>query len=363
MTLTVAIDVGPLAGRRTGIGHAVALLTEALAERDDVVLMPYLTSFRGHPAPSTRRLPIPAALAHRLWAHLDHPRVDRWMGAADLVHGTNYVVPPSHLPRVVSVYDCWFLQHPGRVHADVARAGRVLRRAVAAGATVHTTSHATAQVLAEIFPGAPLQVVPLAAVPLEPPPDAPPIAELAGRPFVLSVATIEQRKNLPRLVAAFGAMAASQPEVALVLAGGDGDDRHSLDAAIDTLPREISRRVLLAGYVDSRARSWLMHHARLLAYPSLDEGFGLPLLDAMQTGVPIVASTAGSIPEVAGDAALYVDPYDIDDLAHALERALVDDELRRSLTQAAPSRLDRFSWPRTAAGLVEVYRGVTGGAR
>lgn len=363
MTLTVAIDVGPLAGRRTGIGHAVALLTEALAARDDVELVPYLTSFRGHPAAGTRRLPIPAALAHRLWANLDHPRVDRWLDAASVVHGTNYVVPPSRLARVVSVYDCWFLQHPGRVHADVARAGRVLRRAVTTGASVHTTSQATAQVLSELFPAAPVHVVPLGAVPLDPPPAAPPIAELAGRPFVLAVATIEQRKNLPRLVAAFGAVAADRPDVALVLAGGDGDDRPSLDAAIDTLPGDISARVLLAGYVDASARSWLVHHAHVLAYPSLDEGFGLPLLDAMQAGVPIVASTAGSIPEVAGDAALYADPYDVDALAAALDRAIVDDGLRRALIQAAPAQLGRFSWSRTAAELVDVYRRAAGRSR
>ncbi len=363
MTLTVAIDVGPLAGRRTGIGHAVALLSEALAARDDIELVPYLTSFRGHPAPGTRRLPVPAALAHRLWARLDHPRVDRWLDAANVVHGTNYVVPPSRLARVVSVYACWFLQHPGRVHADVARSGRVLRRGGGAGAAVHTTAQATAQVLGELFPAAPVHVVPLGAVPLDPPPASPPIAELAGRPFVLAVATIEQRKNLPRLVAAFGAVAAGRPDVALVLAGGDGDDRRNLDAAIDALPSDISARVLLAGYVDTGARSWLVHHAHVLAYPSLDEGFGLPLLDAMQAGVPIVASTAGSIPEVAGDAALYADPYDVDALGAALERAVDDDDLRRALVRAAPAQLGQFSWSRTAAGLVEVYRGATGGAR
>jgi glycosyltransferase involved in cell wall biosynthesis len=363
MTLTVAFDVGPLAGRRTGIGHAVALLSDALAEHDDVELLPYLTSFRGSPAPGTRRLPLPAALAHRLWGRLDHPRVDRWLRGAALVHGTNYVVPPSRLPRLVSVYDCWFLQHPDRVHADVARAGLVLRRAVATGAAVHTTSHASAHVLAELFPDASVHVVPLAAVPLDPAPSRAPIAELAGRPFVLAVATLEQRKNLPRLVAAFGAVAEQHPDLALVLAGGDGDDRPAVDVAIDALSPATSARVLLTGYVDGAARSWLLRNARVLAYPSLDEGFGLPLLDAMQAGVPIVASNAGSIPEVAGEAALYADPYDVDALAEHLGRALVDDDIRTSLITAAPARLQRFSWSGTAAGLVDVYRRTTGGQR
>lgn len=361
MTLSVAIDVGPLAGRRTGIGHAVAQLTEALAAGDDVELVPYLTSFRGNPAPGTRRLPVPAALAHRLWAHLDRPRADRWLREAHVVHGTNYVVPPSRLPRVVSVYDCWFLQHPERVHPDVARAGRVLRRAVATGAAVHTTSQASAQVLAELFPNAAVHVVPLAAVPLDEPPPASPVAELAGRPFVLAVATLEQRKNLPRLVAAFGAIADRHPDVVLVLAGGDGDDRPAVEAAIDALAPTVSARVLLTGYVDGGSRSWLLRHAQVLAYPSLDEGFGLPLLDAMQACVPIVAADAGSIPEVAGEAALYADPYDVDALSEQLERALVDDDVRRALTGAAPTRLARFSWSHTAVGLIDVYRQIAGG--
>lgn len=361
MPLIVAIDVGPLVGRRTGIGHAVAQLTDALTARDDVELVPYLTSFRGRPGPGTRRLPFPAALAHRVWARVDRPRVDRWLGPAQVVHGTNYVVPPSRLPRVVSVYDCWFLQHPDRVHGDVARAGRVLRRAVDTGALVHTTSHASAQVLAELFPGASVHVVPLAAVPLEPAPAASPITDVAGRPFVLAIATLERRKNLPRLIAAFDAVAATDPDVTLVLAGGDADDRPAIDAAIDALAPRVSARVLLTGYVDSATRSWLLRHARALAYPSLDEGFGLPLLDAMQAGVPIVASTAGSIPEVAGDAALYADPHDVDALAAQLTRVLDDEVVRRTLAEAAPRQLARFSWTQTAAGLVDVYRRAAGG--
>ena len=140
----LAIDVGPLYGHRTGIGAAVAELIAALDEHPGVELLPYLLSFRTRPQPPARRLPLPAALAHRLWARSDTPRVDRWLGAANVVHGTNYVVPPSRLPALVSVYDCWFLANPELASPDVRRAGEVLRRRVAAGATVHASSHATA---------------------------------------------------------------------------------------------------------------------------------------------------------------------------------------------------------------------------
>ena len=111
-----------------------------------------------------------------------------------------------------------------------------------------------------------------------------------------------------------------------------------------------------AGRVDEPARSWLLRHAAVLAYPSLDEGFGFPLLDAMQAGTPVVASTAGSIPEVAGDAALLVAPDDIDALAAALSLALTDDDVRRRLVAAGHAQCARFSWQRCAEEMTSLYR-------
>ena len=130
-------------------------------------------------------------------------------------------------------------------------------------------------------------------------PDAaaePPIPTLVGRPFIAAVGTLERRKNLPVLVEAFGLLAAEHDEILLVLAGADGDDRPAINAAIDGLDPAAAKRVVMTGRIDEPARSWLLRHATVLAYPSLDEGFGFPLLDAMQVGVPIVASNRGSIP-------------------------------------------------------------------
>jgi len=351
----VAFDVGPLAAPRTGIGHAVAAMHAELGARDDVELTDYLISFRARPEEGVRRLPLPALVAHRLWSHFDHPRADRWMGDAQVVHGTNYVVPPSRLPRVVSVYDCWFLRHPSAAGGDVRRAGRVLARAVAGGVAVHACSQATAMSIAEHLPGAVVEVVPLGALPVAAPPPRPPIPELEGRSFVLAIGTLERRKNLPRLVEAFGLAASEQPDVALVLAGSDGDDRAAIDKAIDALGPAVARRVLLTGRVDDGARSWLLHHAAVLAYPSLDEGFGFPLLDAMQVGVPIVASTAGSIPEIAGDAALLGAPDDAAGMAANLLAALGDTEVRSRLVAAGSVRWRQFTWQRCAAGMAGLY--------
>jgi glycosyltransferase involved in cell wall biosynthesis len=352
----VAFDVGPLSGRRTGIGAAVDELRRHLDASAAVELIPYVTSFRASPSPGVRRLPLPALVAHRCWERLEQPRFDRRLRPARLIHGTNYVVPPSRLPRLVSVYDCWFLRHPDAAHPDVVRAGRILVRSLERGAVAHTSSHATADVLRDICPGAEVEVVHLGVIDLPAPTPTCPIAELGGRPFILSTGTIERRKNLPRLVDAFGQASAQIDDLLLVIAGGDGDDRLEVDQAIDRLPRHLADRVLLTGYVSDDARSWLVRHATVLAYPSLDEGFGFPLLDAMQADLPIVASRAGSIPEVAGDAAEFCDATDVDGLGECLVRAITDSERRAQLVEAGRRRVDQFTWSSTVDGLVELYR-------
>ncbi len=356
--LTVAIDIAPLLSPLTGVGAAVQQITAALWRDDTLELKPYICSFRGKLPPDTTRLPLPAAVAQRLWAHTTFPRLDRWLRPAQVVHGTNYIVPPSRLPRVVTVYDCWFLRNPQQANRDVTRAGNVLRRAVATGAVVHASSQATADAVRELLRTERVEVIALAPLPL---PDlgrepVPPVAELVGVPFVLAVGTLERRKNLPRLVAAFGQVAQADPEVRLVLAGADGDDREAINTAIDNLHPKARERVLFTGRIDAEAKQWLLRQAQVLAYPSLDEGFGFPLLEAMGHHLPVVASTAGSIPEVAGNAALLVPPHDVSGLAEALHRTLTDAALRDRLIEAGNERLHQYSWTDTASRLAGLYR-------
>lgn len=358
--LRVGFDTGPLFGPKTGIGFAVEALHAALRQRDDVELHDYLVSFRARPAATTRRLPLPAMVAQRCWAFAGHPLADRWLGDVQVVHGTNYVVPPSRLPRVVSVYDCWFLRHPDQAAPAVRMAGRVLRRAVAHGAVVHTSSHATAAAVRELMPGAQVHTVHLAALPLAAPPAQPPIPQLAGRRYVLAIGTIERRKNLPRLVEAFGVLAHTDSDLQLVLAGNDGDDSAAVRRAVGSLGAAAGR-VVFTGRVDDPTRSWLLHHAAALAYPSLDEGFGFPVLDAMQANVPVVASNAGSIPEVAGDAALLSDATEVAALAQNLELAIHSPSVRSHLQAAGAQQLQRFSWQRCAAEMTQLYRTVAAG--
>lgn len=360
--LTVACDTGPLHGPATGIARATAGLLDALAHHD-VAVVPYVVSYRAQLEPGTRRLALPASLALRAWATFDRPRADRFVRGADLVHGTNYVVPPSSLPRVVSVYDCWALDHPDLVHADVRLAMRVLRRNIATGAVVHASSHATAERLRAHFPQADIEVIHLGSTPLPSPPATPGsrLGELVGsRPFVLAMGTIEVRKNLPHLVRAFAS--ANIAETLLVIAGGDGNDRPALDSALAELDPALRSRVVVTGRVDDGEASWLVHNARVLAYPSLDEGFGFPILEAFAAGVPVVASTAGSIPEVAGDAALLVDAHDTDQLAATITRAVTDDTDRTRLISAGRLRVGSFTWANTATHMLTLYRRVVADA-
>ncbi len=358
--LTIGFDVGPLHGHRTGVGHAVQGTLDALIESDSVEISPYLVSLRARPETGTRKLPLPAAAALRWWHH-PAPPLDRLLGRPDVIHGTNYVVPPARCPRLVSVYDCWFLDHPDDATPDVRRAGDVLRRSVQTGAHVVTCSEATTARVREV-----LDTDAVTTVLLGPPPEVPPaqstdhpwpagIGVQPGQPFVLSLGTVERRKNVSSLVAAFERLATEHSTVHLVIAGAPGNDQAAVDAAIERLAPGIADRIARLGVVDEALKTQLLHHAAALGYMSLDEGFGFPLLEAQQAGLPIVASTAGSIPEIAGAAALFSSPSDIDAIAANLHLAVTSDAVRSKLAAQSRRNLDRFSWATTASLLTDLY--------
>jgi glycosyltransferase involved in cell wall biosynthesis len=359
-TLHLALDTGPLYGHRTGVGVAVEGIVEALRRRQDIIVEPYHLSFRSKPVAGHHRLPLPGIVASHLWSRLDHPGADRWLDGADVVHGTNYVAPPTRLPTVISVYDCWFLEHPGSATPLVRRAGATLRRAVARGAWIHTSSEATAAAARRL-----LDTDRVVTVHLGPPATPPATTDLrqpdsassfSGQPFVVSIATEERRKAIPVLVRAFGIVAQDHETVRLVLAGAPGNGSAAITAAIDSLPASIGQRVDRLGPIDDDAKHWLTRHAAVLAYPSLDEGFGFPILESQAAGTPVVASRAGSIPEVAGEAAVLVDDHDPAAFAEGLSGLLFGGIGRLGLIEAGYRNVGRFSWDATAVGLVDLYR-------
>jgi glycosyltransferase involved in cell wall biosynthesis len=308
----------------------------------------------------TCRLAWPGRVATRTWVTLRRPRLPAGVLAdLDMVHATSAAVPPTGgRPLVATVHDLAFRHYPdaypaaGRRYHD--RAARIV---AGEAARVIAVSKATADDLTELYGVEParISVVPLG---VEPPGAADQaaaaglLADLGVRgPFLLAVGTLEPRKNLPRLLAAFGEITDELPDHFLVVAGPVGWG--------PTLrPTWDSVRVKLAGPVDDPVLQALYRAAEGLAYPSLYEGFGLPVVEAMAHGLPVLTSDRSSLPEVAGDAAMLVDPLDRGAIAKGLVRLVTDSALRRRLADAGPRRAARFTWSATAAGTWAAYREV-----
>jgi len=171
--------------------------------------------------------------------------------------------------------------------------------------------------------------------------------------FVLSVGTIEPRKNLSRLVSAFASICGSHPGLLLVIAGMKGWMYDGLMQTVKEL--DLQSRVIFTGFVSEEEKPFLIAAAKVFAYPSLYEGFGIPVLEALACGIPTVTSNVSSLPEVAGDAALTIDPYDVAELSAALERLISDDLLRERLRRESVRQAAKFTWAKTAMMTREAY--------
>jgi glycosyltransferase involved in cell wall biosynthesis len=172
--------------------------------------------------------------------------------------------------------------------------------------------------------------------------------------FILYVGTIEPRKNLVRLVEAFSQIADLHPDTALVIAGAKGWMYDSLFECVRCL--RLEARIFFPGFVAEEDKRLLICAADVFAYISLYEGFGLPVLEALACGVPTLTSNTSSLPEVAGVAALAVDPSDVEQIAFSLNCLLSDSVLRQELNKASLLQAARFTWQKTAAGTIRVYQ-------
>ena len=356
----VAMDATPLLGVRTGVGASVAGFLNAVATDPHLDLIGFALSATGAGAlperlpagvRTARRVPIPAGALLRTWAHVDHPAVEWWTGPVDVVHGTNFVVPPSRrAARLVTVHDLTPLRFPELCNPTSLRYPGLIRRAVDEGASIHTVSRAMADDVMGHFhvEAERVHVIHNGVTPLE----HPRRRDETEPPYLLAIGTVEPRKGLPDLVAAFDRIAAAIPDIHLKIAGPPGWGEGALTDALGVATH--ANRIHRLGWSDDR--SSLIAGARLLAYPSLYEGFGLPPLEAMSLGVPVVASTAGAIPEVVGDAAVLVPPRDVPALAEALLLVSLDATVRDTLIRAGTQRVRQFTWKRAGQQLGQLYR-------
>ena len=366
--MKLAVDATALLLPRTGIGVFTSEVLRALAARPDIRVAAFNTIWRGRgrgwlPPDAAREIQevpglIPTGAVRWLWDSLSVPRLEWFAGRADVVHGPNYRVPPtSRAAAVVSVHDVSFEREPPICGPGARAHRRSVRAAVRAGAWIHTDSEYVATEVRDIYGMEPHRVV---AVPLgvRLPPAGPHPAP--GSEYVLALGSADRRKDLTTLIAAFDALASQHRDLRLVHAGPDGDASDDLTGAIDRSPHR--DRILRLGWVDDGARTALIEQAAAVAYPSLYEGFGLVPLEAMSAGRPVVTTRAPAIPEVAGDAALYVEAGDADALASSLQRVLTDQELAADLGARGRARAANYTWERTADGLIDLYRKAAGEA-
>jgi glycosyltransferase involved in cell wall biosynthesis len=257
--------------------------------------------------------------------------------------------------KVLTIYDtafdaypdCYPAGVPARVHGEVAEACRQ-------AAAIVTISNATRCALLQDYPCRAEQVHVVyggnrAAVASDLPPALPECVREAGvrPPFFLCVGRLDRRKNLERVIRAYRRLLQEGTSCGgLVLAGPDDSGSEDVRAQIaaDTVEGE---RIVATGYVDEATLIWLYKSAAALVYPSLAEGFGLPVLEAMACGTPVITSKVSSLPEVGGEAALLVDPLDVDEITGAMRRLLVEGGLRERLVEAGYEQAEKFTWERS----------------
>ncbi|HVF32898.1 MAG TPA: glycosyltransferase family 1 protein [Acidimicrobiales bacterium] len=368
--MRIAVDATPLIGAGTGVATFSRGAIRALAARGDVALTAFGLTVRGRGAlaglvpPGVRVVdrPLPAGLLGRLWSRTDLAPAEWWTGPCDVVHGTNFVVPPTRrAAAVVTVHDLTAIRHPELCAPTSLRYPDLVRRAVRRGAWVHTVSSAIGDEVVERL-GLPHDRVRVVRPGLDPvlAGDAATGRAVAGAErYVLALGTVEPRKGLPDLVRAFDRLAATRDDLALVVAGPDGWGTQAFSAAV-AMARH-GARVRRLGWVDDATRADLLAGARLLAVPSIYEGFGYPPLEAMAVGTPVVATEVGSLPEVLGAAARLVPGGDVDALTAALADVIDDDAEHARLAAAGPPHAATFSWETCAAGLVDLYRDAVAG--
>ena len=350
-----------------GIGTYVRELVPALRSVDpNLEVTLFHARFDRRPEAWMRELPV-VELRQRIrvlypaWALAGRPALPRPLASAAVIHAPSpAAVPPAGDGQrlVVTVHDVAFLVHPRLfppTWRTVFRLG--LRRATRTADAVLVPSTSTGDDVTRLAGVAPdrVRVIPLAATlpRAETDPEEVLRRVRVPRPYALFVGTLEPRKNLVRLVRAYReAVAASDLPHALVLAG-------PLGWGAEPLHRELRSpgpgNVVLTGPASPELLDALYRKADAFLYPSLYEGFGLPVLEAMARGVPTVVSSASSLPEVAGAAALSVDPLSMDRLTQAVTRVLTDPEEAGRLAEAGRRRAAEFSWERTARETLAAY--------
>jgi len=372
MNQPIAIDYTSALAQGGGIGRYTRELVAALAAEDKQT--PYLLFAAGQrynklpPPPGANFTWRPARLGEKWFARLWHRAripapIEMWTGPVSLLHAPDFTLPPTRQETrtLLTVHDLSFIRAPETSTPGLrAYLNAVVPRSVARADHIVAVSAATQQDLVTLY-DTPIEKISvlhnavdshfhriddhktLRAVRHR--------YKLGDAPYILAVGTVQPRKNYERLVEAFHRLELS--DIKLVIAGGKGWLAEPLYRRIEDL--KMHDCVQLTGFVDDDDLPALYSGARVFAFPSLYEGFGIPPLEAMACGIPVVTSKTSSLPEVVGDAALCIDPYSVDELTEALRTTLFDEPIRQVLITKGYIRVKQFTWQATAQQLCELY--------
>jgi len=366
--MRIGIDARIVYYARGGIRNYVLRLLEALAALDADTDYYVLHSRKDHDPP----LPGPNFRPVACWTP-SHHRLERWaLGievarlGLDLLHSPDFIPPAGGARRsVITIHDLNFLYYPQFLTAESTRYyNRQIEWAVSRADHVLADSHATRSDLTSLLDVSPdkVTVVHLAADPIFRPLPEAQSAQVAAQyglepGYLLFVGTLEPRKNLPGLLQAYRLLLDAEVTAApLVLAGGKGWLYDEVFERTEVL--RLTRRVRFLHNVPDADLPGLYNAASLLALLSFYEGFGLPALEAMACGTPVVVAERASLPEVVGEAGLLVDPDEADDIAQALARVLTEEPLRARMRERGLAQAARFTWEETARSTLETYRRV-----
>ncbi|HEY3093299.1 MAG TPA: glycosyltransferase family 1 protein [Vicinamibacterales bacterium] len=363
--MRILVDYRPALRERTGVGEYIHQLVRAYtaAHVDDEILL-FTSSWKDRPASTVTAdtgarvvdWRIPVRILNYLWHRREWPPAERLAGPVDVAHSAHpLLMPARRAAQVVTIHDLFFLDSGHETAAEIRRdyAALAASHARRAHAVITSTDYGRRQIVERL--GVTPERIYIC------PPGAPTWRTLGRAPNVppdgciLFVGTLEPRKNVGALLDAYARVLARRTTAPpLVLAG------RATSAAADWLARleraPLAGHVTHLGYVPDNKREDLYRSARVLVLPSLDEGFGLPALEAMSAGVPVIVSSRGSLPEVVGGAGAQVDPSDVPALADALDRAAVDEQWALQAASAGLERARAFTWTESAQTLHRAYR-------
>jgi glycosyltransferase involved in cell wall biosynthesis len=376
--MRIGFDVRPFLKQETGVGVFFKNLLFELAvfDRDNEYCLfsaSWKDRFPREKVPPFEKMRFvdkkwPVRLVNASWDRFGRPRLDRIFGRRlDLTHSPTPLRLPAAGRSIVTVCDLFFLEEPDKAdrEARIRFRGRVEASLRAADGVV-TISEYSAGAIRERFglDPAKIKVVYLGANPSSVEDVSSGAIEILRKKlalpgdFLLFVGALEPRKNVPILIEALALLRDRRGAIPLVLAGRSGGDEESVARAIER--RGLAADIRRPGYLTDREIRALYRSASALVFPSLAEGFGLPLLEAMSAGLPAAVSSAAALPEIGGDAALYFEPGDPEDIARAIRRLLEDETLRAAMRKKGRERAARFTWRRTALETLEFYRAVGG---